>query len=146
MIKRDVLDLAVVSAISSHLSLQVGVSDVPSDTPNIPYVIVFQSPSPGYTTYEYGGWSDPEDMPCFDFLIKSVGRDHRETARTQSRVRDVMVARTPGGDGYTYPIIASGLIIIERATISPGAIVAAAGPSLFEVGDIYRVKVQEDAP
>lgn len=142
LIERDKLDEAVRDAIALYAELQVGLSDVPSSTPSIPYVILYQSPSPGTREYD-GSWEDPNDMPCYDYLAKCVGRDHRETSRTSSLVRAVFLTRGSVQNGYSYPFLVDGgvLNIVERASVSAGAIVPSDGPELFEVNDIYRLKV-----
>jgi hypothetical protein len=46
------------------------------------------------------------------------------------------------GAGYATPLVIPGFNIIERSTVSEGAIVRSAGPNLFEANDIYRFEVE----
>ncbi len=134
---RDTFDMVLQARLAEVLDIQVGLSDVPSETPEVPYLVLEWSPSPG----PEGSYANPEDMPYWDYLIKSVGRNHRETARTASRSHFFMVGR--GNSGYAYEITVAGLIIVRRETISTGMIIKAPSPELFEVNDIYRICVNE---
>lgn len=134
MINRDVLDEALQGQLAADILLvggvpiQVGLSDVPSPTPTVPYLIMNWSPSPP----PEGSLKDNEDMPYFDYMIKSVGKDHKETARTSSRVKGSM-------KGMRKTLSVSGAVIISTRLISLGIISPAMGPTLFEVNDIYRI-------
>lgn len=132
MMDRDVLDEAIQAQLAADTELQVGLSDVPAEVPDIPYYILNHSPSPP----PEGSMADKEDMPYYDYMLKSVGRDNKETARTSSRGRRSLRSH--------YPAVAGG-VIIEIRTISLGVISRAMGPSLFEVNDIYRICVSEGA-
>ena len=134
---RDLLDDAVRNMLAAELDVEVGLSDTPSTGPTVPYIIVFQSPSPK----PKGDYAHPESIKDMRYLIKSVGRNHKETARTSSRAALAMTG--PGGDWESAPaIVAVGFSIIERCLVSSGAIVRAEGPSLFETNDIYKIEVE----
>lgn len=145
MIDRSKLDLSIQTRLHGHLDLQVGMSDVPilgaTETLKIPYLILYYSPGPGLREYD-GSFADPNDMPCFDYLVKTVGRNHQETSATAARVRGVFLNRGSGPNGYMHGFYC-GLNVIDREPVSTGVIVPADAPSLFECNDIYRVRVTE---
>lgn len=132
---RDVLDEAVKQLIQDVVQIQVGMTDVPDVKPTLPYAILMQSSSP----IPEGSYADPEDMPYFDYVIKSVGRDHRETERTSSTVKGALVGRN--GHGFSHDLVAEGFNVADRKTVSDGSVIKATGPTLFEKNDIYRICV-----
>jgi len=136
MDRRDKFDVALKGFYETTLTVLVGLSDVPSISPGSRYIILNQSPSPR----PYGDLQQPESIRCWDYLIKSVGLDHRATAALSSQVRQVTTERDD--TGYLFDLTVVGFTIIDRSTISEGAIVRAAGPNLFEVNDIYRFEVE----
>lgn len=136
MDRRDKMDIALRELLLSR-PIQVGMSDTPAVSPTVPYLILYQSPSP----HPEGDFMNPESLRTWDYLVKSVGKDHRETAATQSWVREAIVGRDADGN-YKKPLVANGFNIIERCTVSEGAILKSAGPNLFEVNDIYRLELE----
>lgn len=138
---RDELDMEVKAKLSANINgpagqpIMVGLSDVPAKVPDVPYLILSQSPSPQGS----GSMADPYDMRYFDYLIKSVGRDHQETTRVSGDVLNVMVRRDVGGT-YLVPFV-SGFQVIYRMLLSEGIVVRAQGPTLFEKNDVYRICV-----
>jgi hypothetical protein len=132
-VNRDVLDDAVRTALQTiqnegPVAIEVGESDVPSTHPALPYLILFQSPSPR----PEGSMADREDMPYYDYRIKSVGRNHKETERLASQAKEVMRFGS---------ITATGFEIVSCHTISDGVVSRSMGPNLFEKDDVYRICV-----
>ena len=135
--RRDKIDSAVRDAVEDHTGKPTGLSQPPSREPdmNVGYVIIYQSPSPP----PEGSWKDPEECKYFDYLIKSVGRSHRQVAWIQGAVQDAMTGRDTGG-GYMKDITISGFKVIDRRTVSGGGIIQS-DEHVFEGSDIYRLKV-----
>ncbi len=136
--KRHNVDSALRDMLASVTTKNIGMSQVPAAlTVGEPYAILYQSPSPGVGEYD-GSWADPEDCRRFDFLVKSVGRSHRQAAWMSTAVNEAIMVRSH--NGWVNALSPSGLNVIDRSTVSMGAIVRT-GEDLFEVNDIYRLKV-----
>lgn len=136
-VKRDVVDSAVKTALATS-GKPVGLSDTPSEVPDrkAGWYVLYQSPCPA----PEGSWGDPEDCRYLDYQVKSVGKSHRQCAWLSSKAQEIMTGLAAGG--YATPIAVSGYAIIDRRTVSNGAIRPGAGSSdLFEVDDIYRLAV-----
>lgn len=142
---QDLLDVSIKDVLTSNIrqddgmEIEVGLSDVPALHPVVPYIILFQSPSPKPA----GSFMDPEDMRCYDYLVKSVGRNHQETTRVSSQAREVMVGRNEAG--FVCTILISGYVILNRETVSAGQVIKSNGPNLFERNDIYRIHATASA-
>ena len=138
MIDRDKFDESLKVEIEDETGFSVGLSDVPDKTPEIPYYILSWSPAPKPS----GSMADPEDMIYFDYSVKSIGRNHKETARAASKLRSAFVGR--GDDSkYLRSLDTESVAVVIRETISLGMIVRSNAPELFEVNDIYRICVTE---
>lgn len=134
MIYRDLIDLEIKRVLHIATMYEVGLSDVPSERPTTPYLIINWSPSPR----PEGSMGNPQDMPYYDYVIKSVGRDHRETARASAMTWEAMTAQY-GSGAYLYEFLVEGVTFVSRSMLTQGVIVRSEGPDLFEVNDIYRI-------
>jgi hypothetical protein len=136
MISREEVLTWLTGWLAKNTDKQVGLSDVPSTTPTLPYVVVDLLPSPTPT----GAWADPETDHELVLQIKSVGASPEQAMWMSDLVRSVLTERDTNGT-YLYSAEGQqGFTVSNRSTSSPGSIVKS-GDRLFEVPDTYRIEV-----
>lgn len=136
MILREEVLTWLVEWLARYTDKEIGLSDVPSATPMLPYAVVNLLPSPTPT----GAWADPETDHEMVLQITSVGASPVQAAWMSDTVRYALTARDENGV-YVYPMDEpKGFTISNRSTSSPGSIVKS-GDRLFEVPDTYRIEV-----
>lgn len=114
---------------------QVGLSDVPSVNPDIPYCIVDLMPSPD----PQGSLADPEEDITFTLQIKSVGDNPRSAMWMSDKIREAVVGRDDDGN-LMYQMQPDAFTVSKRLSSGLGSIVKS-GERLFEIPDVYRIEV-----
>lgn len=133
MTSRDEINVAVVDMLETATGKQIGLCEIPME-PSMPYAILY----PMSTGPDEGSWGVPNEDRTFNFQVKCVGADARQTGWMSSKVCAVMTDRT--GTDYTEPLIITGAAVHWRATEALGAIVPS-GENLYEANDLYQIRI-----
>lgn len=131
--KRAALNSDLRAWLETATTKKIGLARVPEDI-TLPYAVLY----PTTAGVGIGSWGDPEEDRDFIFQVTSVGEDPRQCTWMSDKVRDAFVSRF--GGGFAYTIALSSGNVQNRSVEALGAIMRA-GEHLWNVQDIYRVKV-----
>lgn len=117
----------------SGTEIQVGISDLPNESPTLPYCIL-----DGLGVREFEGqYNTPEDTGTWTVQVRTLGETTEQVGRVQSAVRALMLGRT--GSGWANSLAVEGEEPQGRMADSLGAIVQA-DTELWQSTDRYQFK------
>lgn len=135
MTNRQLFDKTFSAWLARCTTRDIGVCDVPSTTPNMPYGVYNPINSPRGE----GSWQDPEDERDWVFQITCVGRSPEQVGWMSDKVDEVIVGRNDRGYATAMTGVQGGTVL-WRLTDSKGTIVRSG--QLFQVVDTYRIRVK----
>ncbi len=138
---RRALTEALRTMLETATTKPVGITRIPEDAGGTqvakPYAVIF----PMKLSY-YGGtpYENPTEMGYFSYQVKCVGDRPDQTEWLADKVRDAIMGRVTGGQ-FTYPLVVSGLTVMDRypGLDSPGDLYDSG--NIFEVDDTFIIAV-----
>ena len=138
-VARDVLDEAVKDLLEAQMpsrtGVWVGISDPPSRTPEMPYLVLY----PMMSSPTEGDLKDGEDQRDYIYQISCIGTTPQQTTWCSSKAQNIITGRPASASGYLHTLPVAGTDITFRVSDNLGA-VHRSGDRLYKVDDVYRIR------